>query len=99
MRSAETVAVTPCPICKTGLTLSDRSGVQIDYCQACRGVRLDRGELDKIIERGAADAARMRAQTEAERPGNRPGGYRDDDDDYRYRHGQRKKSFLSEMFD
>ena len=51
MRSAEAVAAMPCPICKTGLTLSNRQGVEIDYCPQCRGVWLDRGELDKIIER------------------------------------------------
>lgn len=99
MRSAEAVAVMACPICKTGLTLSDRSGVEIDYCQICRGVWLDRGELDKIIERSAQDAAPARRDVEPPRSDYRPGGYRDDDDDHRYRHGKRKKSFLSEMFD
>ena len=47
MQTAETVAAMPCPICKTGLTLSDRQGVEIDFCPTCRGVWLDRGELDK----------------------------------------------------
>lgn len=97
MRSAETVAGMPCPICKTGLTLSNRQDVEIDYCPTCRGVWLDRGELDKVIERSIADAAP--ARREAEPPGReyRSGGY--DDDDSRYRHGKRKKSFLSELFD
>lgn len=99
MRSAEAVAIMPCPICKTGLTLSDRSGVEIDYCQTCRGVWLDRGELDKIIERSVADAAPVRREAEPHRPDYRPGNHRDDDDDSRYRHGKRKKSFLSELFD
>jgi Zn-finger nucleic acid-binding protein len=41
-----------CPICKTvGLVMAERQGIEIDYCPACRGVWLDRGELDKIIER------------------------------------------------
>lgn len=40
-----------CPIDGTQLVMSDRSGVEIDYCPQCRGVWLDRGELDKIIER------------------------------------------------
>ena len=98
MRNAETVAAMPCPICKTGLTLSDRSGVEIDYCQTCRGVWLDRGELDKIIERSVADTTPARREAEPPRADYRPSGYRDDDD-HRYRHGKREKSFLSEMFD
>ena len=39
----------PCPVCKVALVMSDRQGVEIDYCPQCRGVWLDRGELDKII--------------------------------------------------
>ena len=42
-----------CPVCSVALTMSDRQGVEIDYCPKCRGVWLDRGELDKIIERSA----------------------------------------------
>lgn len=43
-----------CPTCKTvDLVMSDRNGIEIDYCPQCRGVWLDRGELDKIIERSA----------------------------------------------
>jgi uncharacterized protein len=40
-----------CPIDGTQLTMSERQGIEIDYCPKCRGVWLDRGELDKIIER------------------------------------------------
>lgn len=54
MRSEQAVAVMACPVCKTGLSLSERQGVEIDYCPSCRGVWLDRGELNKIIERSAA---------------------------------------------
>lgn len=43
-----------CPACRVDLVMSDRQGVEIDYCPKCRGVWLDRGELDKIIERSAA---------------------------------------------
>ncbi len=42
-----------CPRCGTVLTMSDRQGIEIDYCPQCRGVWLDRGELDKILERAA----------------------------------------------
>ena len=44
-----------CPIDGTALVMSERQGIEIDYCPACRGVWLDRGELDKIIERGRDD--------------------------------------------
>src|SRR3546814_12435843 len=43
----------PCPVCRVPLVMSERQGVEIDYCPNCRGVWLDRGELDKIIERNA----------------------------------------------
>ncbi|HBG98159.1 MAG TPA: hypothetical protein DDY29_05340 [Rhodobacteraceae bacterium] len=46
-----------CPIDGTQLVMTERSGVEIDYCPQCRGVWLDRGELDKIIERSAGHAA------------------------------------------
>ncbi|PTX54791.1 hypothetical protein C8N43_3612 [Litoreibacter ponti] len=45
-----------CPVDGTTLVMADRSGVEIDYCPTCRGVWLDRGELDKIIERSASVA-------------------------------------------
>ncbi|RZS64465.1 hypothetical protein EV187_2852 [Agromyces ramosus] len=44
-----------CPSDGTLLVMSERSGIEIDYCPTCRGVWLDRGELDKIIERGARE--------------------------------------------
>ena len=45
-----------CPTCPTReLVMTDRSGIEIDYCPSCRGVWLDRGELDKLIERSLAD--------------------------------------------
>lgn len=47
-----------CPVCKTTqLVMSERKGVEIDYCPQCRGVWLDRGEIDKIIERSLAEQA------------------------------------------
>lgn len=42
---------------KNDLVMNDRQGTEVDYCPKCRGVWLDRGELDKIIERGAAPAS------------------------------------------
>lgn len=52
-----------CPVCKTvHLTMAERSGIEIDYCPQCRGVWLDRGELDKIIDRAAPQASVPAAQ-------------------------------------
>ena len=48
-----------CPLCAVDLVMSDRQGIEIDYCPKCRGIWLDRGEIDKIIERSqAAEAPR-----------------------------------------
>lgn len=49
-----------CPVDGSTLVLSERAGVEIDYCPTCRGVWLDRGELDKLIERSTAPRAHSR---------------------------------------
>ncbi|HRL13884.1 MAG TPA: zf-TFIIB domain-containing protein [Aggregatilineales bacterium] len=88
-----------CPVCETiDLVISDRQGVEIDYCPRCRGVWLDRGELDKIIERAAgleAQAAAPRMDLE-KRKNDQPVA-RDlhrrtdfDDDDYDDDHKDRR---------
>jgi len=46
-----------CPVCRVDLVMADRQGVEIDYCPKCRGIWLDRGEIDKIIERSLAQDA------------------------------------------
>ena len=46
-----------CPHCAVPLVMSERQGIEIDYCPTCRGIWLDRGELDKILERASADLA------------------------------------------
>ena len=52
-----------CPVCNNvDLLLSQRQGVEIDYCPKCRGVWLDRGELDKIIEREQGGALRYQGE-------------------------------------
>jgi hypothetical protein len=56
MRTQGEVAAMSCPVCRVPLAMSDRQGIEIDYCPQCRGVWLDRGELDKIIERSAPQA-------------------------------------------
>lgn len=52
-----------CPACQIDLALAERQGIEIDYCPKCRGVWLDRGELDKIVERSAAASAPEPAPT------------------------------------
>lgn len=87
-----------CPIDKTDLVMADRSGIEIDYCPKCRGVWLDRGELDKIIDRAASPAAMQPPQ---DYRGDRE--YRDDRDyrreSYGRPHGRKRKSFLDDIFD
>lgn len=80
-----------CPRCQTNLMISDRQGIEIDFCPQCRGVWLDRGELDKLIER----ASRYRDDDEDDhrwRP-DRPHEHTRD----RYYH--KRKSFWAELFD
>ena len=91
----------PCPVCKVPLVMSDRQGVEIDYCPQCRGVWLDRGELDKIIERSAAESAPAAAAQPPRGYEERAPRYGDDDDGYRRDHhrGHRRKSFFEELFD
>ena len=109
MRSETEVAAMACPVCRVPLAMSDRQGIEIDYCPQCRGVWLDRGELDKIVERSAGDAAPAPApapRAAAPAPTAPPRGY--DDDRYRqggggYGHGgnphKKQKHWLSEIFD
>ena len=85
-----------CPIDGTELAMTDRQGIEIDYCPKCRGVWLDRGELDKIIERSADEPARPAAPAR----GRDEPKYREDRDyDYHRRPYKKKKSLLGEIFD
>jgi Zn-finger nucleic acid-binding protein len=89
-----------CPICNVALVISDRQGIEIDYCPKCRGIWLDRGELDKIIERSAQ-----------ENPGspygsNQPFNQYGNDYDRNKHHGHggyykphKQKNWLSDLFD
>lgn len=90
-----------CPACRVDLVMSERQGIEIDYCPKCRGVWLDRGELDKIVERGQQQQA---AEPPAARPRQDDDYRRRDYDDDRHRRGYgdkryRRKSWLSEIFD
>jgi len=90
-----------CPHCKEAkLLLSERKGIEIDYCPDCRGIWLDRGELDKLLEKSREEEAPLKRDAhfqprEEER-------HRHDDDKYekhdKYRY-KRRKSFLEELFD
>ncbi len=93
-RDPQAVSSMLCPVCNTGLAMSDRQGVEIDYCPQCRGVWLDRGELDKIIERNCVQPA---AQPAPPQPSYRPDRAHGGDDGYYGK--KRKKSFLEELFD
>jgi Zn-finger nucleic acid-binding protein len=88
-----------CPIDGEPLVMTERSGVEIDYCPKCRGVWLDRGELDKIIERAQTPAPSFAPPPPQ---GGRTPDYlarRDDDeDDDRYKK-KRKGGLLGELFD
>ena len=100
-----------CPNCDGSMQAVQRASVEFDMCPRCRGVWLDRGELDKIIDRAAGPSAPV---PQAAAPVYQPEPVRsapaeprprrdrdhDDDDDYRYRHkGKRRESFLSDLFD
>lgn len=90
-----------CPTCRVNLTMSERQGIEIDYCPQCRGVWLDRGELDKIIERSeaaSAPAPRASAPPPPPQPEYRERGYDDRGYGKPYKKNY-KKSFLSELFD
>ena len=90
-----------CPRCQVDLAMSDRQGIEIDYCPQCRGVWLDRGELDKITERAARysdeDAFAHSSERRDERRDDRRDERRDDRHDERRHH--KRKSFWSELFD
>ncbi len=104
-----------CPRCGVGLAMSERQGIEIDYCPQCRGVWLDRGELDKIIERaevvrepppsqpatswGEQSAAAWTQQPAAPLPQSQQ-PWSGNRHGHGYGHGdKRRKSWLHEIFD
>jgi Zn-finger nucleic acid-binding protein len=81
-------ALMKCPNCKDpNLVISERKGIEIDYCPDCRGIWLDRGELDKILEKARDEGEPERQQPEPRHPG------------YYGKPYKRRKSFLEELFD
>lgn len=86
-----------CPTCKVELRMTERQGVEIDYCPQCRGVWLDRGELDKIIERSGTFAAgdshryeerKWQEHYDHQNPGDHSGHKK-----------HKRRSFLDDLFD
>lgn len=104
-----------CPHCRVDLVMSERQGVEIDYCPKCRGIWLDRGELDKILERAASYEAQgqQNSPTAGSPWGNtapptsgghptypaQPSGHHGGYDSHQGKRGDRHKSFLERFFD
>lgn len=94
-----------CPACTTvNLVMSDRQGVEIDYCPECRGVWLDRGELDKIIAKSTEqpDSRLQQAPASPQQPHQQqqPSYYQGHGNSHGHGHKPyKKKSFLEELFD
>ena len=88
-----------CPNDETTLVMSERSGIEIDYCPTCRGVWLDRGELDKIIERSVTQPAPQQSapQQQNQQPQHQQ-HYQQPQYQQPYKK-KRKESWLSEIFD
>ncbi len=85
-----------CPNCDRELVMSDRNGVEIDYCPGCRGVWLDRGELDKIIER-----SNQFSQSDSRKDYDSHKDYKDDKrgEQSHQQHKKKKGGFLGDLFD
>jgi uncharacterized protein len=103
-----------CPVCDVDLLLAERQGVEIDYCPKCRGVWLDRGELDNLIERSNAlgyGSPPERGHYERPEERNSKEGHRGERyhqegqhgekhrDEHQGQRGRKRKSFLENIFD
>jgi uncharacterized protein len=89
-----------CPVCQeVTLVMADRQGIEVDYCPQCRGVWLDRGELDKIIERVALaqGGPTQRTPQQRDRGSAEYREHRDHDDDYHRK--KKRRGLLDELFD
>ncbi len=95
-----------CPHCNITLVMADRNGVEIDYCPQCRGIWLDRGELDKIIERASQPVNIQTIQEQGRQVGHNrikendhnKHGHKDHIDE-RYEKSHKKKSWIGDIFD
>ncbi len=91
-----------CPVCKTtNLVMTERQGIEIDYCPQCRGVWLDRGELDQIIDRSLNVSSGARMEKHASSHPSQHHSSHSYPDSHHSSHYKKKKreGFLSELFD
>jgi uncharacterized protein len=91
-----------CPNDESPMTTVERSGVQFDMCPTCRGVWLDRGELEKLMTASRDEGPVVAAQPPPSawrEPRPDPRRYRDDDDEYRRHHHKKKRFDLFDVFD
>ena len=87
-----------CPVCNVQLVMTERQGIEIDYCPKCRGVWLDRGELDKIIERSTSESPQVQSRESDYESHDRRRGKHHEDEHYKG-HYKKKRNFLSDLFD
>jgi len=85
-----------CPNCQTTLLITDKSGIEIDYCPDCRGIWLDKGELEKITERTAEHYSK-KENYDSDSKKYESNKY--DDNYYRANPHKKRKSFLGDIFD
>ncbi len=86
-----------CPVCSNvNLVMSERQGIEIDYCPECRGIWLDRGELDKIIDRSIPQSTQVKTDEHRHHTHKQHNHGMSSDDYYKRK---KKESFLSELFD
>lgn len=88
-----------CPLCRVELKVSERQGVEVDYCPRCRGVWLDRGELEKIIARSDAATYRDRDDDDDDDAHSRSRPERRDGDGGAHHPPRKREGFFSRFFD
>ncbi|QDU29295.1 hypothetical protein ETAA8_44030 [Anatilimnocola aggregata] len=89
-----------CPNCATELRMSERKEVEIDYCPSCRGIWLDRGELDKLLEHASREqGSRERHDDDDYRPRENRTAPHDSPPKHSENYPKRRESFWSELFD
>jgi uncharacterized protein len=98
-----TIIIMKCPICNVNLVMSDRQGIEIDYCPECRGVWLDRGELDKLIEKSASHTSQQVSRPQQEPTYHQTNTYQNHTPDNHQQHNnyqhKKKESWLGDVFD
>ena len=89
-----------CPTCdNVNLAMADRQGIEIDYCPKCRGIWLDRGELDRLIERAEQASVPLPPSAPVQRHDQQRARHPGDRDHHEADPNKRRKSLLGEVFD